>query len=140
MTESYLSAGLKATNKKKRVKPTIRVCNQCQCPLIFTFAFAYAERYCLNCGAKGGMLGTGTDVPLTKELRIKNRAIQALWGVIYGNKQGLQPSGSQRTGCKKCAGGAYHINHLTESEVAYDKEVRKLLESAKGLFDYSKSN
>lgn len=107
-TESPLGEALK-TVRKRKTERTIRVCDRCATPLIWTFAFAYKERYCLNCGAVGGMMGTGRDVPATRELVFKENIVNAIWKVIYG-KKGLMPSGVfARVGCKKC--GDDHREH-----------------------------
>jgi hypothetical protein len=111
----------------------IRVCDECGTPLIWTFAFAYCERYCLNCGIKGGMLGTGKDVPVTRELVFKKKLVDSIWKVIYG-KKGYIPHSSQRIGCQKCVGNEKHYNHLTNSEKEWDSIARKYLESLQGIF------
>ena len=129
--ESALGVALKTMSKKKSPK-TIRVCDECETPLIWTFAFPYCERYCLNCGAKGGMMGTGTDIEATRELIFKKKLVNAVWKVVYG-KKGLMPSGSfGRVGCKKC--GNDHREHATEAELEYDLIARKYLEKVQGIF------
>ena len=40
-----------------------------QTPLIWTFAFPYAEYWCPYCGGRTGMLGGGQDVDTTEELK-----------------------------------------------------------------------
>ena len=130
--ESPMSVILKS--KRRKTKPEIRVCDECGVPLIWTFAFSYCERYCLNCGLAGGMMGTGTDVPLTRELAFQNKIVQSIWKVIYG-KKGFLPRGKfGKGGCKKDNKGGYesscdnHNKHLTKSEKEYDEIARKYLE------------
>lgn len=133
MNESALGVALKAVRKPRR-EQTIRVCDDCGVPLIWTFAFDYRERYCLNCGAGGGMLGTGNDVPATIELRFQKKVVDAIWDVIYGNK-GLVPTSSQRTKCKKCnEKKEAHYNHLTVAQKEWDTIARKYLDQFQGLF------
>src|SRR3990167_4688782 len=93
--ESALGEALKTISRQKMNK-TIRVCDSCSIPLIWTFAFSYQERYCLNCGKGGGMLGTGQNIPATRELIFQEKIVNAVWGVIY-KKKGLVPKSSQRT-------------------------------------------
>ena len=122
----------KCNMKIKQIK-TIRVCDECGVPMIWTFAFDGAERYCLNCGIKGGMFGTGKDVPVTRELIFQNKIVQALWGIIYKGK-GMIPHSSQRTNCKKCSGSHYpHYTHLTKAEKEWDKIARDYLGKLQGF-------
>lgn len=122
------------------MKKTIRVCSVCGVPLIWTFAFDFCERFCLNCGAKGGMLGTGDDVPVTRELMFQKKLVDKIWRVIYGGK-GLIPNGKYgRSGCKKDSKeGSYssscndHRAHLTKSEKEWNEIARKYLEKFKGV-------
>jgi hypothetical protein len=44
-------------------------CHEEQVPLIWTFAFNGSEYWCPACGFNGGMLGSGTMVESTKELK-----------------------------------------------------------------------
>ena len=133
--ESAMQTVLKTVRKNGKSPKTIRVCDECKAPLIWTFAFAYKERYCLNCGASGGMLGTGEDVLATRELIFQKRLVDAIWGVIYG-KKGLVPSDSQRTNCKKCRSSSeYHIKHLTKTQKKDNEVSRNYLEKLKGLFN-----
>ena len=134
--ESALGVALNTISRKKKIATTIRVCDNCETPLIWTFAFPYCERFCLNCGAKGGMLGTGDDVPITKELRFKKRLVDAIWKVIYG-KKGLLPTGQfGRSGCKKDNGSCgNHQDHLTSSEKEWNEIAIKYLKQVQGLFN-----
>lgn len=52
----------------------IKICSRHQnykTPLIWTFAFPYAEYWCPACGAHEGMLGAGENVPWTWRLHHK---------------------------------------------------------------------
>ena len=138
--ESPLGEALKTIYKKRKSQVEIRVCDNCGVPLLWTFAFAYNERYCLNCGAMGGMLGTGSDVVATKELILQGKMVNALWKIIYG-KKGLIPKDAQRINCKKCdATSEKHYLHLTENEKEWDKVAREMLEQVKGIFDKKEIN
>lgn len=129
-----ISKALETVSRKKQ-KPTVRICG-CGTPLIWTFAFAYSERYCLNCGQPTPMFDGNNDVPLTKELQLKKKLVEVMWKVIY-NKY-LPKGNFQQGDCKKCVGNAYHNNHLTKGEVEYDKIASKLLEKVKGFLDENK--
>ena len=57
----------------------IKICDDhldYETPIIWTFAFNGAEYWCPHCGYTGGMLGAGTDVPETKELKIRLEKFQ----------------------------------------------------------------
>jgi len=134
--ETPLGEALKVTTRRKRQKKTIRVCDNCETPLIWTFAFPYCERYCLNCSAKGGMLGTGKDIEATQELVFKENLVNAIWKVIYGKKNTLMPSGSfGRSNCAKCNGNHNHREHASKKEIEGDLLARKYLEKVQGLFN-----
>lgn len=130
-----MGEALKTLRKKSKKEPkTIRVCDDCGVPLIWTFAFDYQERYCLNCGAMGGMLGTGEDVPATRELIFQQKLVNAVWNVIYGKKGMVSVSVVEKTGCKKCSeSDEAHYNHLTKAEKEWDTIARAYLEKVKGL-------
>lgn len=133
--ESAIGEALKTKRRKTKYEKTIRVCDECSIPLIWTFAFAYKERYCLNCGASGGMLGTGKDVPATREIIFQKKLVDAVWGVIYSRK-GLVPSSSQRTNCNKCKKSSeYHIKHLTKIEQEDNEIARNYLDQFKGFLN-----
>lgn len=116
------------------MEKTIRVCDDCGVPLIWTFAFAYQERYCLNCGAMGGMLGTGKEVPVTKELLFQQRLVEAIWNVIYKSRKGLLPDSEfGRTDCKKDNGTCHnHQEHLTKAEKEWNAIARTYLIKFRG--------
>lgn len=131
--ETALGEALKARTKKRNAQRTIRVCDDCGVPLIWTFAFDYKERYCLNCGMSGGMLGTGKDVKATKELIFQEKLVNNMWKVIYG-KKGLVPKSSQRTNCKKCDNSSErHYEHLSKAEKEWDEIARSYLEKLQGF-------
>lgn len=113
---------------------TIRVCDRCGVPLLWTFAFDYQERFCLNCGEGGGMLGTGKDIPVTKDLLFQERLVNAIWKVIYLSKKGLLPNGKfGRTNCKKDNGTCNnHREHLTKTEKEWDVIARTYLIKLRG--------
>ena len=118
-----------------REKKTIRVCDHCKAPLLWTFAFAYAERYCLNCGLTGGMFGTGEDVPATRELIFQQKLVKAMWKAIYVGK-GLVPTSCQRTDCKKCDNTSErHYRHMSKTEKEWDKIARDHLKTVQGFLD-----
>ncbi|MCL4405213.1 MAG: hypothetical protein M1361_01165 [Patescibacteria group bacterium] len=121
--KSALGEVLKLLNKSYKDQE-IRVCDNCGVPLIWTFCWAYRERYCLNCGISGAMLGTGEDVELTSELKYEARVIDDIWKAIYKN---LVPRSSyKRNGCKKCE-GEDHNKHLSRSEIFRDKTATEIL-------------
>ena len=131
--ETALGEALKVLKPRKRSKRYVRVCDECGVPLIWTFAFDYNERYCLNCGAMGGMLGTGEDVPATRELIFQEKIVNALWKILYG-KKGLVPRSSQRTNCKKChESNEKHYDHLSKAEAEWDKIAREYLKKLQGF-------
>lgn len=81
------------------------------------------------------MLGTGTDVPATRELIFEEKLVTALWKVIYGRK-GLIPTYSKRTNCKTCnSSNENHYQHLTSPEKELDTIARCWLERLKGTFN-----
>ena len=136
MQETPMGEALKTLRKRGKKEPkTIRVCDECGVPLIWTFAFDYQERYCLNCGAMGGMLGTGEDVPATRELIFQQRLVNGVWGVIYKTKKGLVPvSAGRPDGCEKCrTEKGYHYNHLTKAEKEWDTIARAYLKKLRGF-------
>ncbi len=107
------------------------ICDNCGVPLIWTFCWAYKERYCLNCGSMGGMMGTGTNVELTPKLKYQAKVINDVWSAIYKN---LTPrSHYSHKGCKKCV-GSNHRDHLSKAEILKDKTATRIMEKlAKGF-------
>src|SRR5260221_945059 len=117
-----------------RQEKTIKVCGDCQVPLIWTFLFPYNEYYCLNCGGKWGMLGAGKDVSVTKELLLKQAIAEAVFKQLYG-KNKLLPKGQYGyTKCKVQQSCHNHNSHLTKSEVKWNEQGWKMLEQVKGMF------
>lgn len=120
---------------RRKEEPTIRVCD-CGTPLIWTFCWAYAERYCLNCGSNSGMMGGGNDVLATKELRFKKKLVDSIWKVLYGKKGLLPRSNYQRSNCRKCKElNQDHNNHLSAAEQEWDGIATKYLQTFQGFFD-----
>ena len=74
------------------------------------------------------MLGTGDNIPTTRELIFKKKLVDAIWKVIYG-KKGLVPTSSQRNKCKICDNnrGERHYQHMSKSEKEWDKIARDYL-------------
>src|SRR3990167_3733773 len=100
MAESSLGEALKAVRpRKKREKMTIRICDECGVPMLWTFFIPYCERYCLNCGYAGGMLGTGRNVESTKERILQYRVVNAVFKVLRNKKLPLGKFG--HSNCKK---------------------------------------
>lgn len=55
----------------------IKICSdhqEYQTPLIWTYAFNYAEYWCPYCGKNEGMMGAGYDVESTEELEARKKA------------------------------------------------------------------
>lgn len=125
------------TLSPRKEKPTIRVCG-CGAPLIFTFAFAYRERYCLNCGGSTPMFDGNPDVPLTPELRAQDKVIHDVWKLIYNHF--LPRSRYKRRGCKKCEGSNDHNDHLSKAEIEKDKVATAILEKLNEGFLPSRPN
>ena len=102
-------------------KKEIKLCRNCQFPLLYTFLYDGAEYYCLNCQSSVGMMGAGNDVPVTPELKAKYRVAKDVFGAL--TKHLLGGGRFTRDTCKKCKVGIdpYHGNHLTEEEKQQDK-------------------
>ena len=107
----------------------ITVCSDCETPLVFTFCFAGAEYYCLNCGNATGMMGGGDRVKSTPELRAKAKVVKDLWKAIY--KSFLPRSSYRKRNCKKCT-GTNHYDHLSKQEILRNKFATKALEALEG--------
>lgn len=113
-------------------KDEIRVCRDCQIPLIWTFFWAYNEYFCINCGGHWGMMGAGDRVPKTPALRRQMRQLQKLWDSI---KISLVPFSSyKKNNCKKCQTEDNHRRHLTPSERIKHKAVLRVLKNLEGVF------
>lgn len=105
---------------------TIRVCDNCGEPMIFTFLFRGCERYCLMCGHAGGMLGTGEDVKLTTELEAKYTVIRKVFKVL--SKYVLPNDVFYKNECEKCKDcKEHHLKHLTDEERFCNTIARKIL-------------
>jgi len=131
--ESAISEAIKVMPpRKKREVREIRVCDECGVPMLWTFFIPYCERYCLNCGYAGGMLGTGRDVAASKERILQYKIVDAVFKVLRAKKLPLGKFG--RSNCKKDnKEGRYssscddHRAHLTKSEIEWDKIATKYL-------------
>lgn len=55
--------------KEEKIKICSNHQDKEQTPLIWTFAFDYAEYWCPYCGCNEGMLGAGDDIEWTQELQ-----------------------------------------------------------------------
>ena len=134
MQETAMGEVLKVVNRPKKEEKMIRICDGCGVPLIWTFAFDYREWYCVNCGTGGGMLGTGKDVPATRELLFQQRLVEAVWGVIYRTKKGFVPKSAKKDGCKKCNDtNERHYEHLTKAGKEWDTIARAYLWKVRGF-------
>ena len=102
------------TISKRREKLEINVCS-CGSPLVYTFAFAYKEYLCLECGNTYGMMGVDS-VEATPELKHKQKLYKKLWNIIYGSGGFLPRSRYAKRKCKKCTGDNHH-EHLSDTEV-----------------------
>ena len=116
-------------------KDEIILCRECQIPLIWTFFFAYAEYYCLNCGDHEGMMGAGDRVKATPELKRQLRRLTKLWKAIAHRMNPL--SSYTRGDCKKCSVECDHRLHLSRKEKLEHKAVMPILESLKGTFSFN---
>jgi len=69
---------------------TIKICDNhdYKVPLLGTFAFDGAEYWCPYCGKCSGMLGAGTDVPVTEAL-IGRQKIYRDYADVYLHANGL---------------------------------------------------
>jgi len=118
-----------ATKKEKLIK----VCDNCDNPIFWTFAFVGAEYYCPSCGASRDMF-FGKDVPATPKLLKLKKSLAIKWGQI---KPHLYTGGGRRKDCKKCfpkeGQGEYHIKHLTPKE-------KKKMEWARARLEIIKTN
>ena len=110
----------------------IKVCSNCQFPLLWTFLYDGAEYYCMNCQSSVGMMGAGDDVPVTAELKAKYRVAKDVFGAL--RKHLLGGGRFTRRTCKKCREGIdpYHGSHLTEKEKQRDKVADLFLDALAG--------
>lgn len=112
-------------------KVQIKVC-ECGAPLHWTFLFAGAEYFCMNCGANSGMLGAGKNVDRTTERVARQKVATDVFKAL--RKHLIGSGGYTKSNCKKCKEGKdrYHTYHLTEMEKVRDKTAKKILNSLKG--------
>lgn len=112
-------------------KQEIRIC-ECGGPMMWTFLFDGAEYFCLNCHGSFGMLGAGKVVPLTPELKARQRVANDVFKAL---RKHLMGSGAyQRTDCKKCKNSdEYHPHHATAYEKAKNDEAKKILKVIKNF-------
>lgn len=111
-------------------KNKIVVCDHCGNPMIWTFAFAYKEYLCLNCGDGHGALGTET-VDETPELKYKLKIYKKIWTILYGSGWFLPRSSYQHSKCRKCKEGnerCNHNDHLSKSEILKNKVATEIFE------------
>jgi hypothetical protein len=116
----------------------VRVCAECGTPLIWTFAFAYNERYCLNCNAATPMFDGNPDIPNDKEVFFLKRIVNAVWDVLY-SREGMMSNGHfQRSDCDMCRKSTgervSHWDHATEDEKEWHAIAKLYLPMFKGLF------
>ena len=104
----------------------IMVCNEHETPLIWTFAFAYAEYFCMAGNHAGGMLGTGHKVEATPELLELKALYNRRWGQL---KKHIVAGRFKRRDCEKCEGSTEdHNDHLTDDEIRRSAMALKKLE------------
>ena len=96
----------------------IKVCEFCSKPLIWTFLYAGAEYYCLDCSGRWGMLGAGEDVDVTTKLRAESKVYNDVFKSI--EKHYFGTGSFTKKNCEKCKSGndRCHTQHATE----YEKE------------------
>lgn len=102
-------------------------------PLIWTFAFAGKEWYCLECGRAYPMFGHARREDPTPELQERLAALTAEWDEHAGTK--LITPRAYRDGCAKCWRDPEsnhgilesHDRHATVKELDADREARAWL-------------
>ena len=112
---------IKELSKKNK---TIKVCNDCDKPIFYTFIFAGAEYYCPSCGASRDIF-FGKDVRATPELIKLHRSLAIKFGQI--KKHLVWGGGAKKKGCDKCV-KEYHIRHLDKEELKKYKWAKSRLE------------
>lgn len=122
--KSPLGEVLKIISKRKE-KLKINVCS-CGSPLVFTFAFAYKEYLCLECGNTYGMMGV-RSVEATPELKHKKKLYEKLWNIIYGVGGFFPRSPYTKIKCKKCTADN-HFNHVSKTEILKNKIATDIFE------------
>lgn len=97
----------------------IRVCAECGNPLIWTFAFAYKERYCINCGGATPMFDGSERQPASAELQFRYWLLNTIWSGLYRRGGLLAKARFKYSDCKLCdERDEDHLSHLTEQEIA----------------------
>lgn len=91
----------------------IFVCNEHETPLIWTFAFPYAEYFCMAGNHAMGMLGAGHKVPATPELLKLQALYNRRWGQL---RKHIVVSKFWRKDCPQCVGDESHNYHMTDAE------------------------
>jgi hypothetical protein len=82
------------------------------------------------------MMGTGSDLKVTKELRFKKKLVDAIWKVLYGKKGLLPRSNYQRSGCKICKEkNEDHNHHISATEKEWNEIATKYLNQFIGIFE-----
>ena len=111
-------------SKKSKPVESIRVCEDCGNPLVWTFIHAGCEYYCPSCGAMGDMfMGNKIHYP-RKALIEKAKRIKARFNRY---RKGLWSGGGRKRGCELCDKGEYHLQHLTpEEKKAHEAGLRGL--------------
>lgn len=111
----------------------IMVCNSCEQPLIWTFAFPYAEWFCMNEYNWGGMLGFGHRVEATPELKAQLTLFRRRWGQI---RKHLVMGRFKRRDCIKCEKSSEdHNDHLTDEEIRKSEWAVNKLKQYAGVND-----
>jgi len=108
----------------------IRVCD-CGAPLHWTFLYAGAEYFCMNCHRMYGMLGAGEMVLQTTERRARQTVADSVFKAL--RKYLIGSGGYKKENCKQCnERDEYHTQHLTEYERLKDRIACNILDGIKG--------
>lgn len=116
-----------------REKKETMVC-ECGAPLHWTFLYHHKEYFCMNCGAKYGMLGAGMDVEETVETKANQKIASNVFGVL--RKYLIGDGGFTKSNCKKCKNrkDRYHTQHLSKREIAENEIAEKMLKKIRGYY------
>ena len=94
------------------LRADVAVCPNCSAPLVATFAFSFAEWYCLDCGNKvGWWMEDRADA--TPERLAQADAYKQEW-LNYAPH--LLTGGTMLADCPKCSGSEPHIRHASSEE------------------------